>query len=62
MVADSTNQTKDHLIEELKSLGPVLESLANAGPALTRSLGLFATYPFPVDTVGVWQRGGISPT
>ncbi|WP_275564585.1 virulence factor Mce family protein [Mycolicibacterium crocinum] len=57
LVADSTNQTKDHLIEELKSLGPVLESLANAGPALTRSLGLFATYPFPVDTVGVWQRG-----
>jgi phospholipid/cholesterol/gamma-HCH transport system substrate-binding protein len=57
LVADSTNQTKDSLIEELKSLGPVLESLANAGPALTRSLGMFATYPFPADTVGVWQRG-----
>ncbi len=57
LVADSTNQTKDSLIEELKDLGPVLESLANAGPALTRSLGMFATYPFPADTVGVWQRG-----
>lgn len=57
LVADSTNQTKDSLIEELKSLGPVFESLANAGPALTRSLGMFATYPFPADTVGVWQRG-----
>jgi len=57
LVADSTNQTKDSLIAELKDLGPVLESLANAGPALTRSLGLFATYPFPTDTVGKWQRG-----
>lgn len=57
LVVDSTNQTKDSLIEELKSLGPVLQSLANAGPALTRSLGMFATYPFPADTVGVWQRG-----
>jgi phospholipid/cholesterol/gamma-HCH transport system substrate-binding protein len=57
LVADSTNQTKDSLIEELKDLGPVLESLANAGPALTRSLGMFATYPFPADTVAVWQRG-----
>ncbi len=57
MVADSTNQTKDSLIEELRDLGPVLRSLADAGPALTRSLGLFATYPFPTDNVGIWQRG-----
>ncbi len=57
LVADSTNQTKDSLIEELKDLGPVLESLANAGPALTRALGLFATYPFPTDTVSNWARG-----
>jgi phospholipid/cholesterol/gamma-HCH transport system substrate-binding protein len=57
LAADSTNQTKDALVAELKDLGPVLESLANAGPALTRSLGLFATYPFPTDNVGTWQRG-----
>ncbi|BBX67376.1 virulence factor Mce family protein [Mycolicibacterium psychrotolerans] len=57
LVADSTNQTKDSLITELKNLGPVLQSLADAGPALTRSLGLFATYPFPTDNVGIWQRG-----
>lgn len=57
LVADSTNQTKDGLVSELKDLGPVLESLANAGPALTRALGLFATYPFPTDNVGTWQRG-----
>ncbi len=57
LVADSTNQTKESLIEELKDLGPVLESLANAGPAVTRALGLFATYPFPTDTVSNWARG-----
>jgi phospholipid/cholesterol/gamma-HCH transport system substrate-binding protein len=57
LVADSTNQTKDGLVHELEDLGPVLESLANAGPALTRALGLFATYPFPTDNVGTWQRG-----
>jgi phospholipid/cholesterol/gamma-HCH transport system substrate-binding protein len=57
LVADSTNQTKDALVQELQDLGPVLESLANAGPALTRALGLFATYPFPTDNIGVWQRG-----
>jgi len=57
LVADCTNQTKDALVAELRDLGPVLESLANAGPALTRALGLFATYPFPTDNVGTWQRG-----
>lgn len=57
LVADSTNKTKDGLVSELRDLGPVLESVANAGPALTRALGLFATYPFPTDNVGTWQRG-----
>jgi len=57
LVADSTNQTKDGLVQELRDLGPVLQSLADAGPALTRAVGLFATYPFPTDNVGVWQRG-----
>ena len=40
LAADSVNQTKDSLVHELKDLGPVLESLANAGPALTRSLSM----------------------
>lgn len=57
LVADSANQTEDSLLAELRDLGPVLESLANSGPALTRALGLFATYPFPTDTVGKWARG-----
>lgn len=57
LVADSTNQTKDGLVRELEDLGPVLGALADAGPALTRALGLFATYPFPTDNVATWQRG-----
>jgi phospholipid/cholesterol/gamma-HCH transport system substrate-binding protein len=35
----------------------VLESLANAGPALTRSLSLLTTYPFPKETLTKWMRG-----
>ena len=57
LAADSANQTKDRLVKELRDLGPVLESLANAGPALTRSLSLFATYPFPKETISKWARG-----
>jgi phospholipid/cholesterol/gamma-HCH transport system substrate-binding protein len=57
LAADSINQTKEPLVQELKDLGPVLESLANAGPALTRSLSLFTTFPFPKDTLTKWMRG-----
>ena len=57
LAADSANQTKEALVKELKDLAPVLESLANAGPALTRSLGLLPTYPFPKDTISKWARG-----
>ena len=57
LAADSINQTKEPLVAELKDLGPVLESLANAGPALTRSLSLFTTFPFPKDTLTKWMRG-----
>lgn len=57
LTADAVRQSKDNLIKELQQTGPVLESLANAGPSLTRSLGLLATYPFPTDTIDKWQRG-----
>lgn len=39
LAADSVDKTKENLVKELKDLGPVLQSLADAGPALTRSLG-----------------------
>nr|WP_319458240.1 MULTISPECIES: MCE family protein [unclassified Mycobacterium] len=57
LAADSVNQTKQAIVQELKDLGPVLESLANAGRSLTRSLGLFSTYPFAKDTLLNWFRG-----
>jgi phospholipid/cholesterol/gamma-HCH transport system substrate-binding protein len=53
----TVNQTKDALIHELNDIGPVLESLANAGPALTRSLSMLATYPWPTEQVRNWFRG-----
>jgi phospholipid/cholesterol/gamma-HCH transport system substrate-binding protein len=57
LTVDSVNKTKENLIKELQQVGPVLESLANAGPALTRSLSLLATFPFPNETFEKFQRG-----
>jgi phospholipid/cholesterol/gamma-HCH transport system substrate-binding protein len=57
LVTDSVNQTKSSLVQELKDLGPVLESLANAGTSITRSLNLFTTLPFTKDTLTKWFRG-----
>jgi len=57
LAADSTRQTKDALVSEFKDIGPVLESLANAGPNLTRSLSILSTYPFPNETLEKWLRG-----
>lgn len=57
ITADSVNQTKENLVKELKEVAPVLRSLANAGPALTRSLSALATYPFPNETLENWVRG-----
>ncbi|BBZ15214.1 virulence factor Mce family protein [Mycobacterium branderi] len=57
VAADSVNKTKDNLVTELKGIGPVLESLANAGPDLTRSLSFFATFPWPNETLEKWFRG-----
>lgn len=57
LTADTVNRSKENLIKELQQTGPVLESLANAGPALTRSLGVLPTYPFPNADIDKWQRG-----
>jgi phospholipid/cholesterol/gamma-HCH transport system substrate-binding protein len=57
LAADSVNQTKGNLVKELKDLGPVLESLANAGQDLTRSLDFYSTFPFPKPTLSKWLRG-----
>lgn len=57
LAADSTRQTKDSLVREFRNIGPVLESLANAGPNMTRALSILTTYPFPNETLEKWLRG-----
>jgi phospholipid/cholesterol/gamma-HCH transport system substrate-binding protein len=57
LTADSVNQSKENLVKNLQNLGPVLKSLADAGPALTRSLDFYATFPFPKPTLTKWIRG-----
>lgn len=56
-VVSTVDQTKASLVKELKDIGPVLESLANAGPAMTRALSFILTFPFPNETIEKWQRG-----
>ncbi|WP_284225727.1 virulence factor Mce family protein [Mycobacterium antarcticum] len=57
LTVDTVNQSKENLVKELKDVGPVLESLANAGPSMTRALSLIPTFPFPNETIEKWQRG-----
>jgi phospholipid/cholesterol/gamma-HCH transport system substrate-binding protein len=57
-IATSTvNQTKESLVDNLRSIAPVLRELANAGPALTRGLDFLSTYPWVKSTVANWFRG-----
>ncbi len=57
LAADSVNRTEKALVQELTDLSPVLESLANAGPALTRSLSFLSTFPLPKENIPKFQRG-----
>nr|WP_170929048.1 MCE family protein [Mycobacterium paraense] len=57
LAADSVNKTKAALVQEFNQIGPVLDSLANAGPALTRALGVIATFPYTRDHLKKFQRG-----
>jgi phospholipid/cholesterol/gamma-HCH transport system substrate-binding protein len=57
LTADSLDRTKHAIVEELKHFATVLHSLADSGPALTRSLGILSTFPWPKDTIDKWVRG-----
>jgi len=57
LAANSVHQTKEAFVQELKDFAPVLDSLANAGPAMTRALSLLATYPWPKENITKWMRG-----
>lgn len=45
------------LVNNLRNIAPVLESLANAGPALTRSLSELTTFPWVKEYLPNWMRG-----
>lgn len=49
--------TKDALVQQLNDLAPILKSLADAGPALTRSFDVLATFPYPREVLKKTQRG-----
>jgi phospholipid/cholesterol/gamma-HCH transport system substrate-binding protein len=57
LAAGSVDQTKGSLVQELRDLGPVLESLGDAGTSITRSLNLITTFPFTKDSLTNWFRG-----
>jgi phospholipid/cholesterol/gamma-HCH transport system substrate-binding protein len=57
LTVDTVDQTKENLVKELREVGPVLKSLANAGPSMTRALSYLSTFPFPNETIDKWQRG-----
>jgi phospholipid/cholesterol/gamma-HCH transport system substrate-binding protein len=57
LAADSANQTTEALVREFEDIGPVLDSLANAGPALTRSLSVLPTFPWPKENITKFFRG-----
>jgi phospholipid/cholesterol/gamma-HCH transport system substrate-binding protein len=57
IAADSIDRTKVAMVEEVKHFATILKSLADSGPALTRSFGLLATFPLPKDTIDKWIRG-----
>lgn len=57
LAADTVNQTKQNLVKELKEVAPVLRSLADTGPDLTRSLDFLGTFPWPKGPLDKWIRG-----
>jgi phospholipid/cholesterol/gamma-HCH transport system substrate-binding protein len=57
IATDTIHQSKESLVANLRNITPVLRSLADAGPALTRGLDGLATYPWPTSTVPNWFRG-----
>ena len=57
LTADTVMQTKDNLAKELNDIAPVLEGLANAGPAMVTSLSYLTTFPFVKENIGKFFRG-----
>lgn len=49
--------SSDTVSDNLANIGPALQQLANAGPNLTKSLGLLATFPWPQEGIKKFIRG-----
>jgi len=60
LAGDAVGQSREALVQELKDAARVLKSLADAGPALTRSLDMLGTFPFPRATLDKFMRGDYS--
>ncbi len=57
VAASTVTQTKQSLVDNLRNVAPVLRSLADAGPALTKALDYLTTYPWVKSTIPNWFRG-----
>lgn len=57
LTVDTVDKSKENLVKELREIGPVLESFANAGPSMTRWLSLMTTWPYTNEEVEKLQRG-----
>ncbi|RDH79933.1 MCE family protein [Mycolicibacterium moriokaense] len=57
VAADTVDKSKESVVANLRNMAPVLKSLADAGPALTKGLDMLTTYPWPKSTVANWFRG-----
>jgi phospholipid/cholesterol/gamma-HCH transport system substrate-binding protein len=57
IAVSTVNQTKEALVANLRNIAPVLRSLADAGPALTKGLDFLSTYPWVKSTIPNWFRG-----
>ncbi|MFI7670673.1 MCE family protein [Nocardia sp. NPDC049526] len=49
--------SRDDVVQNLRNLEPALRALGDAGQGLTRSLGIYATYPWPERNLDKWIRG-----
>ncbi|HEY5150546.1 MAG TPA: MCE family protein [Mycobacterium sp.] len=57
VAATTVDQSRDALVANLRNIAPVLRSLADAGPALTKGLDFLSTYPWVKSTIPNWFRG-----
>ena len=49
--------SRDDVMSNLQNLEPALRALGDAGRNLTRSMGIYATYPWPERNLDKWIRG-----